>query len=294
MTRLVGNLYRGYGPVGGGGSPPATPSLSVVANNNGTATATVSGSTSGSTNEIEVIGLGSLGAESWTDAGSRTGDGDVTLTLSNGSYSARCQSTLAGVAALDSSNAFNFTISGATPATTYNSPHAALAHSVQATIIGLLGTRITGIVSDSVRVRKIPYGSDFASSPATGQHALPGILIVYSDREQDAGTFSDRDDIGYPVTIVFATKDTTAAGIVDPEGNDDLYLSWRQAISDVLRNRPYTITNYPRCNPTTFQECRLEYGPIVDWSRWQKDQIFVGAFTLRFILRKQRGVNPLN
>jgi hypothetical protein len=273
---------------GGGGSAPAIPALSIENNGNGTATATVSGSTAGSTNEVEVIGLGSSGSESWTNAGSRSGDGTVTLTLANGSYSARCQSTLAGVAALDSSNAFNFTITGATPSTTYNSPHAALAHSVQATIIGLLGTRITGVVSDSVRVRKIPYGVDFASVPVPGQHALPGILIVYSDKEADLGGLNNRDDLSYPLTIVFAAKDVTSQGVCDPEGNDDLYVGWRQTISDVLRHRPYAVSNYAP-GTITFDTCFIEYGPIVDWARWQKDQIFVGAMTLRFTLRRSRG-----
>ncbi|HEV8061538.1 MAG TPA: hypothetical protein VGP68_16785 [Gemmataceae bacterium] len=149
------------------------------------------------------------------------------------------------------------------------------------------------MLADSVRVRKVPYGVDFASVPVTGQHAYPAILVIYS-QERDAGGVNDRDDIAYPVTIVFAAVDKTAAGVVDPEGNDDLYLSWRQAISDELRHQPYTVTNYARLNPLTFYTCRMEYGPVVDWPRWQKDQIFVGTFTLVFVLRKYRGPNPLN
>src|SRR5215469_15397468 len=152
----------------------------------------------------------------------------------------------------------------------YNSPHAALAHSVQATIVGLLGTRITGIVSDSVRVRKVPYAADFASARATGQHALPGILIIYADREQDLGGLNNRDDLSYPLTIVFATKDVNAQGVSDPEANDDLYLGWRQTISDVFRHQPYAVSTTYITPAITFDTCFVEYGPIVDWSRWQK------------------------
>lgn len=179
---------------------------------------------------------------------------------------------------------------------TYNSPHAALAHSVQAAIVGLLGTRISGIVADSVRVRKVPYAADFTSQTPTptGLHAYPGILIIYGDKEADLGGLNNRDDISYPLTIVFAAKDTNSAGVSDPEANDDLYLGWRQTISDVFRHQPYAVTGTyyaPGGTPTTitFDTCFVEYGPIVDWSRWQKDQIFVGAMTLRFTLRRSRG-----
>ncbi|HEV3343009.1 MAG TPA: hypothetical protein VG125_21725 [Pirellulales bacterium] len=175
-----------------------------------------------------------------------------------------------------------------------NSPHAALAHSVQATIVGLTtggSPRISGVVSDSIRVRKVPYAGDFTSQagPPTGLHALPGILIIYADKEADLGGLNNRDDISYPLTIVFAAKDVNSAGISDPEANDDLYLGWRQTISDVFRHQPYAVsTTY--INPAiTFDTCFVEYGPIVDWSRWQKDQVFVGALTLRFTLRRARG-----
>lgn len=295
MSRLVANLYRGFGPLSGGGTPPAKPALTVSPNGDGTATATVSGSTSGATNTIDVAGLGITGGEVWTNGASRTSDGTVTLTLANGSYVAQCESSLGGLPSLPSDPYF-FTISGGAPSTTFNSPHAAVAHSVQSTIVGLLGTRITGVVADSVRVRKVPSAVDFTSAMplAAGLHAYPAILAVYGDKERDLAGVNDRDDIGYPVTIVFAAKDVTAQNTSDVEDNDDLYASWRQAVSDVFRNQPYTVTNYARLNPVTFQTCQVEYGPIVDWARWQTDQIFVGAMTLVFVLRKFRGVNPLN
>ncbi len=175
----------------------------------------------------------------------------------------------------------------------YNSPHAALAHSVQATINGL---GLSGIATDSIRVRKVPHAADFTSTTPTptGLHAYPGILVIYSDKERDLAGVNDRDDIGYPLAVVFVSKDVNSAGVSDPEANDDLYLTWRQKISDIFRNQPYTISNYAVVSPLTFQTCNLEYGPIVDWGRWQKDQVFVGAMTLVFVLRKYRGSSPLN
>lgn len=279
---------------GGGSTPPATPTLSVTPNGDGTATATISGSTGGSTNEIEVAPLGVNGSEAWTNAGSRLGDGTVTLTLANGSYLARCQSTLAGVAALDSSNAYLFSVTGGTPSTTYNSPHAAAAHAVQTKIVSLLGTKIVGVVADSVRCRKVPGAVDYASAVQAGMHQYPGILVVYGDKERDFGGLNDRDDIGYPVLVVFASKDVDGQGRCDLENNDDQYLTWRKVVDDTFRNQPFSVTNYAPLNPLQFQTCMMERGPIVDWARWQKDQIFVGAMTLVFVLRKQRGANPGN
>jgi len=87
-------------------APPATPTLSV----SGT-TATIAGSTAGSTNTIEVLSP-ALGTLAWTSAGSRTGDGTVDLSaLAAGTYLAVCQSTLAGLPA-DVSNAWEFVIAG--------------------------------------------------------------------------------------------------------------------------------------------------------------------------------------
>ena len=290
--------YRDIGAVqhqdAGSAPTPPRPNLTVTDKGDGTgATASIAGSAAGSTNTVYTVSKATTGAQAWTNAGSLTGDGTVGLSLANGSYEAICVSSL-GALNSTPSNPYSFGVTGG--GASYNCPHAAVAHSVQSTILGLLGTRITGVVADSVRVRKVPYGVDFSSAMplAAGLHAYPAILAVYGDKERDLAGVCDRDDIGYPVTVVFAAKDVTAQGTSDVEGNDDMYLSWRQAVSDVFRNEPYTITNYARLNPVTFQTCQLEYGPTVDWGRWQKDQIFVGAMTLVFVLRKFRGVNPLN
>lgn len=174
----------------------------------------------------------------------------------------------------------------------YNSPHAAVAHSVQASILGLIGTKITGIVADSVRVRKVPFLNDFTAPNAA--HALPGILIVYGDKERDLAGVNDRDDIGFPVRIGFIKKGADSQGRTDFESDDDVSLTWRKVISDYFRNQPYTITNYTVVNPLVFQTCTIEYESIFNAPRGQQDQLFVGAFTLIFVLRKFRGSNPAN
>lgn len=283
--RLFGNDVAVEGDAGG--SPPAKPSLSILPNGDGTATGTISGSTTGSTNTIDVVGIGAgAGTAAWTNGGSRTGDGTITLTLANGSYLAVCESSLAGLPSLPS-DPYSFAVTGGAAATTFNCPHAALAHSVQTKIQSLLGTRLTGIVADSVIVRLAPYGQDFTAP--LNLHAMPGILIVYGDRERDLGGVNARDDIGYPLLIGFLVKSVTTAGVVDFESQDDAYLTWRQTVSDLFRSQQFTIDNYVGQNPLTFPYCDIDYGPIVDWRRLQRDQMIVGSFTLTFRLRKARG-----
>lgn len=83
MQPAVAPLLKGFGPSGGAGSPPAAPSLSVVDNQDGTQTATISSSTTGSTN---VVFTQAAGSSTWTNSGSRAGDGTVSLSLANGRY----------------------------------------------------------------------------------------------------------------------------------------------------------------------------------------------------------------
>lgn len=282
---LVANLYKGYGPTTGGGSPPNQPSLLIVPNGDGTATATVSGSTSGATNTIDVVALGSSGSVSWTNAGSRTSDGTVTLTLGNGSYLATCESSLAGLPSLPS-GPYLFEMTGGAAQTTFNSPHAALAHSVQANLISLIGTRITGIVSDSIRVRMVPYGNDFlGSNPA---HELPGIIVTYVQERGLDGT-NVRDDIGYPIRIVFFTRTTDAQNRLDLETQDDISLTWRQTVSDVFRMQGLNVTNYAPQNPLTFYLADIDYEPQFNWPVQANQQLAVGSVKLSFRLRKVRG-----
>ena len=100
MSLLSDILLGLFTPAGGGGTL-TSPTLSVVDNGDGaTATATVAGSDTGTTNTIYVAPWDSDGAyafaDDFTDEGDRSNDGDVTLTLAPGRYWAYCVSSLAG------------------------------------------------------------------------------------------------------------------------------------------------------------------------------------------------------
>lgn len=93
-------------------TPPNTPTLTIADNANGTgAMAAIAGSTAGSTNAVYVAAaLGVAGSASGAITGTRSGDGQVALTLSDGLYAAWCVSTLAGQTS--TSNPFFFAVTG--------------------------------------------------------------------------------------------------------------------------------------------------------------------------------------
>lgn len=135
---------------GGGGSPPATPSLSVADNGDGTgAVATISGSTAGASNTVQAVSLSASGSVSWTDFGPRTGDGTQALALSDGRYLAIAVSAAGGLDSAPSSP-FEFYVTGGSGNTP--SVRAALYSflSSQASITALVGSRIFPI--------KVPQG----------------------------------------------------------------------------------------------------------------------------------------
>lgn len=103
---------RTFGNNTGGSTAPPAPTLVVTDHKDGSgATATISGSAAGSANVVNVaLWTGANGSLSFVNAGNRTGDGDVTLSLTNGQRVAFVTST---VGALSSeSNEYVFTSTG--------------------------------------------------------------------------------------------------------------------------------------------------------------------------------------
>lgn len=87
MTRIVGILGNQFG---GLGTAPTTPVLTVVDNSDSTATATITGSSATASN---VVWTQLIGSGTWTNSGSRTGDGVVILALAPGRYYVYVRST---------------------------------------------------------------------------------------------------------------------------------------------------------------------------------------------------------
>jgi len=294
---FVANLLRSLGP---NEVSPATPVLSQpVDNGDGTgASAVVSGSATGATNTVYTAPWAGPGSSLiWTASSTRTGDGAVALALSDGFYVARCESVLAGLPSLPSNEPL-FQVTGGAA---YLSVHKALAAAVQATIQGMLGTSIVGISPASVHVRKVPYLGDVSAVnplPSTDEYALPAIVICYFDVEEIVPTEGSnvRDDIGYPISVVFLNENESAN--VPEEANDDPFLRWREVVIakfNHLRGFGTTpgyggyLTVTANGNSYSFHDCRVKPGTIFDYEKLAKKKLDFGWLKLSFILRRMGG-----
>jgi hypothetical protein len=162
---------------GGGSSPPATPTLAIAG-----ATATVSGSTSGSTNTIDVAPLG-LGSSAWTSAGSRTSDGTVDLSaLSPGAYDAVCQSVLAGLPALVS-NKVGFTISNGGTRTVVPLGNLPVGHAGVAWLVASSANfqALVGAASASAALAHVSFEADDTEESGSSR---PRAIVVSAEFEE--------------------------------------------------------------------------------------------------------------
>lgn len=86
MRFAVATPLRGFGgTVSSSATEPASPTIAVTNNQDGTGTVAISGSTSGATNAVKAAAYG-RGDLSFSTAGSRSGDGNVAITLAAGIY----------------------------------------------------------------------------------------------------------------------------------------------------------------------------------------------------------------
>lgn len=137
-------ITRGLGAYGGSTTVPAIPTLTVADKGDGTgATATISGVGVG--DAIAVLTspwTTSAGSLTLTSKGTRAGNGDVALSLTNGTYVVRATNTASGIVSV--STDYLITTSGPNP--TDESIEAAFQAWVgqQPGVVELVGTRIAG------------------------------------------------------------------------------------------------------------------------------------------------------
>ena len=193
---------------GGGASAVAAPTLTIVDNADGTgAVATVAGATVGTTNTVYVS---NWPLTTFTSGGSRTSDGEVALTLSNGPHLAYISSALSGVTNV--SNMVHFR--------TTDTDEAVWKECLDATRDMIIGLSISGLDSDSVVVRKLPWNREPLSE---------GVFIHPVTERYGKGT-NVRDDIGYgvQVTMIKASNQNLTSNL-------NTVLTWRRTISSALR-----------------------------------------------------------
>ena len=205
-------------------------------------------------------GLGSSGT--WTNAGSRTGNGTIDLVLTNGHYFGY---VLTGGSTLSPVNYF-VSSSGT------ESVHYRCLGAVQAAI---LLCNLEDLADASVVIRQLPSDRGFDD----GTYDLPGIVIsqIGVENQSPSEGTNIRDDVQYPVTITIL-----AGGNQDLVTNQEKYLKWREQINRALRNQRLTGVD-------EVYKVTVTPGPITSpnaaWNNYYHSQLII-----RCVSREVRGI----
>lgn len=237
-------ILRGFGAVS---SPtlPDTPTLAVSDNANGTATATVSASTTGSTN---VVYTRAITSSTWVSGGTRTGNGTVTLTLDRGVYDAYVKSTTSGGVA--TSTPVRFRVTSGVEAVWEQ-----VLVGVHEKIVDLA---ISGISSSKIVIRKVPTTTDASlTSPK-----FPAIIVAPYRSETITPATNLREDIRYPVLVAIVAEDA-----VNQTSNRETYLKWREDIRRTLHYSQITITG---TGAGACYDLRVSPMPVLSSDQWHK------------------------
>lgn len=184
MTLARGMIGQGFGCYD---IDASAISATVVDNEDGTATVTLSGSETGAENEVYVRRWGlSLLSSAWSLAGSRTGDGDVEIDVAPGLYWLYVLSAANGSSAATSPFGFRATDGE-------DALHYQCAEAVVDSILAL--SLSDDYTEDTVRAMELPW-SAFREIGAKG-------IIVTPIREELESENNQEDDIAYRVQVSF-------------------------------------------------------------------------------------------
>lgn len=234
--------------------------LSITDNQDGTGViATIASSSGGSV----TFYYQSVTGTSWTSGGSRTGDGNISVSLDDGYY-------------------WGYSIEGSTisnvvyfwSTTNDNSVHYRCLVAAQAKIQSL---NLEGIESRSIRFRKFPIITDFKGN--SRDYNLPALILCPFGQETVTPATNSRDDISYPVTLSLIVSDE--AKTRDLEENISTYLKWREQIERAFRfQRLSGVTEIYN----TIVEPNAIYSPDVF-----QQGLWSSYMTIKFISREIRG-----
>jgi hypothetical protein len=269
MSLSRGMVLKGFGPSGGGVSL-LTPTLAVVDNGDGTITATITGSTSGTTNTLLYqTNTGAFGGVPFLTAGSRTGDGTIAdVTIPAGYYWWQVVSAISPDS-VPSNVVYQSVASQSDPV------HLQCCNAVQAVIQSLA---LAGVASSSVVVKKIAVDRILGTLKANGI-TLPAVLIIPESETQDPTRGNNnKDDVIYPVLAILVEVDNQEQTLsLDLPAT----LKWRQTCSRSFRQQ--RLTGVPIIIDATVQS-----RSIADPNGWSAGY-YVSALSFRFTSREIRG-----
>lgn len=269
MTLTANIIVQGFGSASGGGGGGAinSPTLAVADNGNGTGgVATISGATSGTTNTVYVaVWNGQQGSFSFVSAGSRIGNGTVTLALAVGWYWGFVRSS-DGTNQADSAVMVQFALTDEIDSVYWD-----ILCAVRDQIVSLA---LSG--SPTVTLRKLAPDQNLG----VGSDAPFPVIIVCPEREptpSGSGTNAS-DEVVYGVWCIVVDKDNRESTIAL---NLDQRLYWREIIRRQFINQRLS-------GVSSVYTCQVEAANVAIKEAWTSN-LFVSAQLLRFISRESRG-----
>lgn len=239
--------------------PLDTPTLSITDAGTGVAaTATISGSTLGTTNTIKAQAVADRGNTTWVTLGSRSGDGTVALTLSaSGYWWFQVESSSGGEQVLGN--------------LVYARVHDD-ADAMQKQVWDGCLARLQEVTFDGIPTSSIHQQHEMKLD----EIAKPCIVLTLEGglSETEERVVNERDDLGLPIGVIFL-DDVNAE-----EGGSRLL--WRQQAMDALRNQH--LTDMPES-----KTCIIEPAPILG-EKGQLADLWWSGFVARFWIRKTRGL----
>lgn len=240
-----------------------TPTITVTNNDDGTATVSVAGSTSGSTNTLYYLRVTDED-EAWTTGSNRTSDGTISATVNNGHYWWRVQSSLAG------------------DTTTSNLIYRAITDGTDPLydrILEAVAVRIRSLSLDGITA---VYTRSFIDEKNVSYPCV--ICSVDGVSESDVSVVNARDDLQYPIRV--QVVDRTSADRMNDSANRRRYLRWRQSIARAFRAQRLAGAD---AGSESVWNCTVQYGQVVDPNQGSYDYA-VANLVLLFTSREPRGI----
>lgn len=250
-----------------------TPVLTVADSADGTGgVATVASGTAGVTNTVSVVRWsGDPQYTDWTSAGSRSGNGTVTLALGKGYYWCKCVATSGTDIVV--SNLVYFAVTNDEDAVHQQCVDGALARLQGMTFVD---TRLPGGVLPPERILH-------QSSLDTSNLAMPAIvLIVPRQGTQEERGNNERDDVNYPVMVFLIERDAR-----QETGPLPRLLKWREQIARAFRHQHlHGVTG------ADIRTCIVQDDHVINPESWNNNPAYQhidSALILWFKSREVRG-----
>ncbi len=264
-------LLKGFGS--GSSAELASPTLTVVDNGDGTATATISGSTAGTTNTLYYQAVdGQLGGSIWSAAGERMADGTLTVTVPAGYYWWYVGSEISPDSAV--SNMVYQNIASST-----DPVHLQCLQGVQAVVQSL---SLAGVAGSSVVIKKLAADRILGSLKAgTLGIPLPAVVLVAEPEQQEVSQGNNAlDDVIYPVLAILVLIDNQEPTLA---ANLPTVFEWRQKLNRSFRQQRLA-------GAATIIDTAVQPKAIADPQSWAAGY-YVSALSFRFTSREPRGLN---